>query len=109
MEARQFAEEGRLDDAIQSLNNDIRSSPKDVKLRTFLFELLLFTGDLERAAELRYAALPALAQEVEDGQVTLDNLGNGTDIIPESTVGNFATYNTYVLLLEPIVAQVRRP
>jgi hypothetical protein len=34
-------------------------------------------------------------------EITLDALGNGLDIIPESTVGDFNPKNTYVALLEP--------
>ena len=41
------------------------------------------TGDLERAAELRYAALPALASEVEAGQVRLDSLQSDLKMLKE--------------------------
>jgi len=41
--------EGRLREAIQALGDELRSDPLDAKRRTFLFELLLFAGDFDRA------------------------------------------------------------
>src|SRR5208282_4720786 len=41
--------EGRLREAIQALGEELRSNPLDVKRRTFLFELLLFAGEFDRA------------------------------------------------------------
>jgi type VI secretion system protein ImpE len=41
--------EGRLREAIKALGDELRSSPTDVKRRTFLFELLLFAGEYDRA------------------------------------------------------------
>ncbi len=40
---------GKLREAIQSLGGELRSNPLDAKRRTFLFELLLFTGEWDRA------------------------------------------------------------
>lgn len=40
---------GRLDEAIQALGVELRSNPTDVRRRTFLFELLCFAGEYERA------------------------------------------------------------
>jgi hypothetical protein len=42
-------------------------------------------------------------------EVVLDALGNGQDIIPESTVGSFNPKNTYVAMLEPDGLQVLTP
>lgn len=39
----------QLSAAISELNEDIKRHPTDARLRTFLFELLCFTGDYERA------------------------------------------------------------
>ncbi|MDX1394528.1 MAG: type VI secretion system accessory protein TagJ [Gemmatimonadota bacterium] len=47
--AEQLFEEGRLDDAIEALNEALRSDPTDVQSRTFLFELLCFSGAHARA------------------------------------------------------------
>jgi type VI secretion system protein ImpE len=41
--------EGKLREAIQALGDELRSDPLDVKRRTFLFELLLFAGEFDRA------------------------------------------------------------
>jgi len=41
---------GRLDDAIAALGAELRDSPLDARRRSFLFELLAFAGDHERAA-----------------------------------------------------------
>lgn len=49
MIAQQLFQAGKLDEAIQALSADVRDNPQDVKLRTFLFELLCFSGDLTRA------------------------------------------------------------
>jgi type VI secretion system protein ImpE len=41
--------EGRLREAIQALGDELRNDPLDAKRRTFLFELLLFAGEYDRA------------------------------------------------------------
>jgi len=41
--------EGKLREAITALGEEIRSNPLDAKRRTFLFELLLFAGEYDRA------------------------------------------------------------
>ena len=40
---------GRLDEAIKALSAELRDNPTDTKRRTFLFELLCFAGEYERA------------------------------------------------------------
>lgn len=49
MKAKELLDAGHLSAAIEQLNQDIRSHPADSRLRTFLFELLCFTGDYQRA------------------------------------------------------------
>ncbi len=49
MDAQRLYKEGKLGDAIASLQEELRSDPHDVPRRTFLFELLLFKGEFERA------------------------------------------------------------
>lgn len=49
MSVQQLFQAGRLDDAIQALNAEVRDNPTDAKRRTFLFELLCFSGDFGRA------------------------------------------------------------
>lgn len=40
---------GRLSEAIQTLSAELRDNPTDAQRRTFLFELLCFAGDFDRA------------------------------------------------------------
>jgi len=49
VEAERLYREGKLGEAIASLQEDLRSNPHDVPGRIFLFELLLFRGDFQRA------------------------------------------------------------
>lgn len=49
MKAEALLREGRLDEAIEALGGHLRDNPGDARSRTFLFELLCFRGDYERA------------------------------------------------------------
>lgn len=49
MTAQQLLQAGKLDEAIQTVSTEVRDNPQDVKRRTFLFELLCFAGDFDRA------------------------------------------------------------
>jgi type VI secretion system protein ImpE len=49
MKARELFRAGKLNDAIQSLSAELRDAPNDVQRRTFLFELLCFAGQYDRA------------------------------------------------------------
>lgn len=49
MTADELLRAGRLDEAIASLGVELRSNPTDAQRRTFLFELLCFAGEHERA------------------------------------------------------------
>ena len=49
MKAKELYQAGKLNEAIQSLGAELRENPTDVKRRTFLFELLCFAGEYERA------------------------------------------------------------
>jgi type VI secretion system protein ImpE len=51
MNARELYQAGRLADAIEALTAEVRSNPTDGQRRTFLFELLCFTGQFDRAAK----------------------------------------------------------
>ena len=48
MQANEYLRAGKLKEAIQALNEQVRQSPLDTKLRTFLFELLCFAGEFDR-------------------------------------------------------------
>src|SRR5579872_4843222 len=49
MTARELYQAGKLDEAVQALNAELRNYPEDTKRRTFLFELLCFAGNFDRA------------------------------------------------------------
>jgi len=49
MDAQTLFKAGKLTEAVSALNFYLRDNPADLKSRTFLFELLCFTGDFERA------------------------------------------------------------
>jgi type VI secretion system protein ImpE len=49
MTAQQLLQAGKLDEAIQAVSAEVRDNPQDTKRRTFLFELLCFSGDFDRA------------------------------------------------------------
>lgn len=49
MKAKELFQAGQVAEAVQALNAELRDNPGDVKRRTFLFELLCFTGEYDRA------------------------------------------------------------
>jgi type VI secretion system protein ImpE len=49
MDANELYRAGRLDEAIQALGAALRRDPMDAQRRIFLFELLCFAGELDRA------------------------------------------------------------
>ena len=49
MNAQELYRAGHLSAAIQALNAEVRDNPADARRRTFLFELLCFAGEYERA------------------------------------------------------------
>lgn len=49
MTARQFYEAGKLNQAVEAVGAELREHPSDTQLRTFLFELLCFAGNWDRA------------------------------------------------------------
>lgn len=49
MNARQLYQAGKLNEAIEALSSELRDNPGDAQRRTFLFELLCFAGNYERA------------------------------------------------------------
>jgi type VI secretion system protein ImpE len=59
MNARELLKAGKLHEAIQAIAAEIRDHPSDQARRTFLFELLCFAGEYDRAEK----HLAVLAQE----------------------------------------------
>ena len=49
MNALELFQSGKLQAAIQALGEEVRNAPLDAKRRIFLFELLCFAGDYDRA------------------------------------------------------------
>jgi type VI secretion system protein ImpE len=49
MNPQELYQAGRLSDAIKALSGELRDNPTDARRRTFLFELLCFAGEYERA------------------------------------------------------------
>lgn len=51
MNAQELYQAGRYDEALQALGATLRAQPTDVRARTFLFELLCFAGEFDRASK----------------------------------------------------------
>ncbi len=51
MNAQQLYEAGRLEEAVTELGSTLRGDPANVRARTFLFELLCFAGEYDRASK----------------------------------------------------------
>src|SRR6476620_2133823 len=66
MTARQLFQAGQLDEAIETLGVEVRDNPTDVQRRAFLFELLCFAGNFDRA-EKQLSALGRGTQHAEMG------------------------------------------
>ena len=49
MTAKELLDAGKLSAAIEQLNKEVKARPADGRLRIFLFELLCFAGDYQRA------------------------------------------------------------
>ncbi|HLJ86712.1 MAG TPA: type VI secretion system accessory protein TagJ [Candidatus Angelobacter sp.] len=49
MTGMELFQSGKLQEAIQALGDEVRKNPVDTRRRTFLFELLCFAGEYERA------------------------------------------------------------
>lgn len=49
MTAKELFKAGQLKEAIQALSAEVRDNPTDTQRRTFLFELLCFAGEYDRA------------------------------------------------------------
>jgi type VI secretion system protein ImpE len=65
MSAQELFKAGKLNEAIEALGVEVRNSPTDARRRTFLFELLCFKGDYDRAEK----HLNILADATPDSRV----------------------------------------
>lgn len=66
MNARELYQAGKLNEAIQKLSAELRDNPTDVGRRTFLFELLCFAGEYDRA-DKQLAVLSEASAEAATG------------------------------------------
>src|SRR6185369_6991096 len=65
MAAQELFRAGKLNEAVQALGAEVRDNPTDVRRRTFLFELLCFQGEYDRAEK----HLNVLAGDKPDAQM----------------------------------------
>jgi len=66
MNAKELYQAGKIEEAIQALATELRNDPTDIRRRTFLFELLCFVGELDRA-EKQLDILSDLSKEAGMG------------------------------------------
>jgi len=66
VKADELLRAGQLDEAIESLGVELRGNPADIQRRTFLFELLCFAGDHDRA-EKQLGVLAGGSREAQMG------------------------------------------
>ena len=67
MGAKELFDAGNLSGAIEQITQDVKSNPRDLKSRIFLFELLCFAGEFQRAER----QLDAVAQTSGDVKVEI--------------------------------------
>ena len=96
MKAKELLDEGHLSAAIEQLNQEVKSHPTDSHLRTFLFELLCFAGDYQRAER----QLDVLAQQSVDS-------GGGGAGLPQCPCGRKARRRLFSEGLRPISCLLR--
>lgn len=65
MSAKELFDAGNLAGAIEQVTQDVKSNPRDLKSRIFLFELLCFAGEFQRAQR----QLDAVAQTSGDVKI----------------------------------------
>jgi type VI secretion system protein ImpE len=66
MNANELFKAGKIDEAVKVLASELRNDPTDIRSRTFLFELLCFLGELDRA-ERQLDILSDLSKEAGMG------------------------------------------
>ena len=66
--AKQLFQAGKLDEAIRALGAEVRDNPADARRRTFLFELLCFAGEYDRAQK-HLNVLADATKEAEMGAI----------------------------------------
>ncbi len=75
MSAKELFDAGNLSGAIEQVTQDVKSNPRDLKSRIFLFELLCFAGEFQRAQrQLDAAAQTSGDVKIEMGAQAYRNL-----------------------------------
>jgi type VI secretion system protein ImpE len=72
MKAQEFFQAGQLSAAIGQVTEEVKAKPADLHGRTLLFELLCFSGDLDRASK----HLDVLGQESADSEIAVQRYRN---------------------------------
>jgi type VI secretion system protein ImpE len=70
--AQEFLRAGKLSAAIEHVSREVQANPLDYRKRTFLFELLCFAGDLDRADE----ELEVVGQQSSDSELAVQPYRN---------------------------------
>src|SRR5215469_1701748 len=78
MNASDFFQAGKLQDAINAQVQEVKAHPADQSKRLFLFELLAFAGDLDRARR-QIEALTYTEPELVAGVLNYKNLLNSEE------------------------------
>lgn len=79
MTAKQLYQAGQLNEAIRALNAEVRDNPTDVQRRTFLFELLCFAGEYDRA-EKQLNVLAQSGKQAELGAILYHSALHGSRV-----------------------------
>lgn len=78
MNATELYRAGHLTEAIAALTAEVKGDPSDARARTFLFELLCFAGEFERA-ERQLGVLAMAGKEAEAGTLLYRAALNGEE------------------------------
>ena len=73
MKAKELLDAGKVREAEKVLSAFLRNNPADTALRTFLFELLCFSGQYDRAEKQLYKSLEF--SFIKEGSSTSSLLG----------------------------------
>src|SRR6185437_14960252 len=79
MTAKALLQSGKLTEAIEALNVEVRDNPTDVQRRTFLFELLCFAGEYDRA-EKQLNVLAQSGKQAELGAILYHSALHGSRV-----------------------------
>jgi type VI secretion system protein ImpE len=87
MKARELFKAGKLNEAIQAVSAELRDRPSDTQARTFLFELLCFAGEYDRA-EKHLRILADSSKEAQLGAILYFSALHGERLRLEQFTGD---------------------